>query len=89
MSKINTCFSNDFIQDTDLSYKAKLVYIVMKSYWDFRDPTKPVWPKISRISEQSGLSMTCVKQGLKELQEKAYIKREQRKNESALTFFLK
>lgn len=89
MSKAHTCISNSFIRDPTLSYKAKLVYFVLKSYQDFRDPTKPVWPGIPRISEEAQLSQTLVKQGLKELHDKEYIRREHRQHDTALTFILK
>lgn len=89
MSNAYTSFSNNFIRDPTLSYKAKLVYFVLKSYQDFRDLTEPVFLGIVKLSEKTQLSQTVVKQGLKELENKGYIRREQRHQKSTLTFILK
>lgn len=89
MSKAYTSFPNSLIRDPLLGYKAKLVYLVLKSYVDFKDPTKPVFPGIAKLSEQTQMSQTSVKEGLKELQEKDYIRREYRQKKSAYTFILK
>lgn len=89
MSKAYTRIDNSIIRDPSLSYKAKLVFFILKTYQDFRDPAKPVWPGVPRISEEAQLSQTLVKQGLKELQDKEYIRREHRQHNTALTFILK
>lgn len=88
-AEIKTCFTNTFLRDTELSYKAKLTYIILKSHLDLTDPTRPVTASIPTIAQQANIAMTSVKQGLRELQEKGYIRREQRYNESARTFILK
>ena len=89
MAEIKTCFTNDFLQDQTLSYKAKLTYIMLKTHLDLKDPTRPVTASIPTLARHAAISMTSVKQGLKELQEKGYIRREQRQNNSARTFILR
>lgn len=90
MSDYIACISSKFLRDGEtLTPKAKLVYVLLWTYVDSRDLTKPIKTGVARIATETGFSMTTVKSALKELEKKNFIRRERRFNESALTFLLK
>lgn len=62
----------DIVQDPELSLRAKGLYTILCSY---ANKNRMCWPKISTLSEVSGVSRRTIDRTLKELEDKNYVRR--------------
>lgn len=68
------------ITDTDLSWKAKVVYLVLAQHSN--NKTFTAFPSYKRMGKLSGSSESSAKRGVKELLSKGYIKKKRRFKEN-------
>lgn len=68
----------DFLQNTVLSAKEKLVFIALKSFISFGSNEGKVYPSIDKLSQLTSLSASSVSRALKGLEEKGILKKKRR-----------
>ena len=68
------------VDDEELSWKAKVVYLVLANYSD--NTSGECWPSVKSITKKAGTSKSSVEKGLKELADKDYILRKKRFREN-------
>ena len=68
------------VDDEELSWKAKVVYLVLANYSD--NTSGECWPSVKSITKKAGTSRSSVEKGLKELADKDYILRKKRFREN-------
>lgn len=69
----------DSIYDSDLSHRARVVYMYLK---DRADADGTCWPGIKTIAKDLGLSRSTVKRALSDLCKEGFIKKEPRWREN-------
>jgi DNA-binding MarR family transcriptional regulator len=66
-------FFNQIYEDSELTHRAKLVYVYLH---DRMDDERKAWPGINRIAADLSLSRSTVKRAVKDLEKAGYVRKE-------------
>lgn len=86
MSKPWTAVPNAALCDNTLSVNARFLYSVLRTYAWNRDGEMKVWPSCATLANTMASSISTVKRAIKELEDRKWVTRKERKGTSSLTY---